>query len=223
MPNSKRQTSRPSDVPAALWGAIVKAASTYGVPAATLAGIWRIESGSTYPNPAVNKLGYGGLLGTTDWNGSTQSQANLSASILARLLRQNKGNMARALSEYSGGGYTSVPGGGNPSSGGPGGDVINQSSQAAAQSTRTAQAPPARPRQHVGPQIPTGPLPAEGSSDFGPQTSQNQEGAFGLTPYQVADVWSQMAGQQFASPETRQLANNASDLVDNVPDLLQGP
>jgi hypothetical protein len=63
----------------------------------------------------------------------------------------------------------------------------------------------------------------EAAFGFGAQTSQDQEGAFGLTPYQVADVWQQMAGTQFASPETRQLANNAADLINNVPNLLAGP
>lgn len=63
----------------------------------------------------------------------------------------------------------------------------------------------------------------ETPSGFGAQTSFNQEGAFGLTPYQVVDVWQQLANQQSASPETRMLANNAADLVNNVPQLLQGP
>ena len=35
-----------------------------GVPADVLTGIWRIESGSSYPNPYVNSIGYGGLFGT---------------------------------------------------------------------------------------------------------------------------------------------------------------
>lgn len=63
----------------------------------------------------------------------------------------------------------------------------------------------------------------EADQGFGAQTSFNQEGAFGLTPYQVVDVWQQLANQQTASPETRLIANNAADLVQNVPNILQGP
>lgn len=64
--------------------------------------------------------------------------------------------------------------------------------------------------------------PADESTGFGPEQSGQQEGAFGLNPYQVADVWQQLANQQFASPETRQIAGNAASLMSNVPDLLQG-
>lgn len=63
----------------------------------------------------------------------------------------------------------------------------------------------------------------EAAQGFGGQTSFDQEGASGLTPYQVVDVWQQLANQQSASPETRLLANNAASLVSNVPDLLKGP
>lgn len=80
------------------------------VTPAMLTGIWRIESGSSFPNPYVNSSGYGGLFGTTLWNGSTQAQANLAASILARLIRDHNGDLAAALSAYSGGGYSSLPG-----------------------------------------------------------------------------------------------------------------
>jgi hypothetical protein len=97
-------------VPSDLLAAINASAQRYKVPSDLLVGIWRIESGSSYPNPFVNSSGYGGLFGTTDWNGSTQSQADLSASILARLLKENNGSVSQALSQYSGGGYTSVPG-----------------------------------------------------------------------------------------------------------------
>lgn len=117
-----------SGLPPELGAAIEHAAHTYGVPASTLAGIWRIESGRTYPNPAVNSSGYGGLFGTTKWNASTQEQANYAASILHHLLQTHGGNMAAALHAYSGGGYTSVPGGGGGWSagvrGGPGGHQI---------------------------------------------------------------------------------------------------
>lgn len=98
----------------ALDAAINQAAATYNVPADLLAGIWRIESGSTYPNPAVNSSGYGGLFGTTQPYATTQVQANLAASILHNGLVQAKGNVSQALSYYNSGklsgGYTSVPG-----------------------------------------------------------------------------------------------------------------
>ena len=97
-------------VPAPLWEAIVQASGQYHVPADLLVGIWRVESGSHYPNPYVNSSGYGGLFGTHNWSGSTQSQANEAASILANLLQRSGGNVSQALSSYSGGGYTSVPG-----------------------------------------------------------------------------------------------------------------
>jgi hypothetical protein len=99
-------------LPPELGSAIQEAAHRYGVPAETLAGIWRIESGSTFPNPAVNSSGYGGLFGTTKWNASTQEQANFAAQTLSHLLSTHGGNMAAALHAYSGGGYTSVPGAG---------------------------------------------------------------------------------------------------------------
>lgn len=105
-------------VPASLEQAIQRASATYGVPHDLLEGIWRVESGSTYPNPAVNSLGYGGLFGTHDAFGPTQEQANLSASILASDIRMAGGSIAGGLSFYSGGGgsvppsrgYSSVPG-----------------------------------------------------------------------------------------------------------------
>lgn len=102
--------SNVTPVPQPLEQAIQQASSTYGVPPDLEEGIWRIESKSTFPNPYVNSSGYGGLFGTTDAYGPTQEQANLSASILSNLLRSTGGNVGQALSDYSGGGYTSVPG-----------------------------------------------------------------------------------------------------------------
>lgn len=108
-----------SQAPLQLEQAIKNAAEQYdpqqpGALADLLTGIWREESGSTYPNPAVNSSGYGGLFGTTDAFGSTQEQADLAGSILAEGLRQSGGNVAEALSYYNSGslqgGYTSVPG-----------------------------------------------------------------------------------------------------------------
>ena len=103
--------ARYSEPPPILETAIESAAAQYQIPDGVniLTGIWRIESGSTYPNPYVNSIGYGGLFGTKDWNGPPGEQANLAASILARLYRQY-GNMSEALYHYSGGGYSSVPG-----------------------------------------------------------------------------------------------------------------
>lgn len=109
----KRYTGSP---PPALRSAIASASATYGVPADVLTGIWRVESASTYPNPAVNSSGYGGLFGTSFSSAaaagaaSAQEQANTAASILASLLVRNKGDLGRSLSSYSGGGYTTVPG-----------------------------------------------------------------------------------------------------------------
>lgn len=104
----------PTRVPIALLRAILVAAHKYHVPPDLLAGIWREESGSTYPNPAVNSSGYGGLFGTHDYNGTTQAQADLAASILRAGLIKSHGNIPEALSYYNSGrlqgGYTSVPG-----------------------------------------------------------------------------------------------------------------
>lgn len=108
-PPPPSSSGRPADVPVALWGEIVKAATKNGVTPQVLAGIWRVESGSTYPNAAVNSSGYGGLFGTTKWNASTAEQADYAASILRNLITQ-KGNLHDALLAYSGNGYSTVPG-----------------------------------------------------------------------------------------------------------------
>lgn len=114
VPAASQPTTPATAVPPDLWTAIVKASRNYDVPADLLAGIWRIESGSTYPNPAVNSSGYGGLFGTTNGLASTQDQANEAASVLANGLRASGGNVSQALSYYNSGklvgGYTSVPG-----------------------------------------------------------------------------------------------------------------
>lgn len=117
-----------STLPAPLATAIDKASAAYKVPKDLLVGIWQIESGSSYPNPYANGLGYGGEFGTrvTAPFGSAsdvkrvveppvQQQANTAASILANLLRRFGGSVPQALSAYSGGGYTSVPGETSPS------------------------------------------------------------------------------------------------------------
>lgn len=88
-------------VPSELLTAVDQAGSRYGVNPSLLIGIWRKESGSTFPNPYVNSSGYGGLFGTQDWQGSTQEQANLAASILAAGYKQGRGNTSAALSYYN--------------------------------------------------------------------------------------------------------------------------
>jgi hypothetical protein len=90
--------------------AISRAAGGAGVPFAVLVGIWRIESGSTFPNPAVNSSGYGGLFGTRNWSASTQAQADEAASILATGLQRAGGNIAGALAYYNTGDATSSAG-----------------------------------------------------------------------------------------------------------------
>lgn len=110
MASATSKTTPLSQPPPPLAQAIQNASKTFNVPPDILTGIWRVESASTYPNPAVNSSGYGGLFGTTNWNASTQDQANLAAYILSQSLKNANGNIAQALSTYSGGGYTSVPG-----------------------------------------------------------------------------------------------------------------
>lgn len=100
--------------PPVLAAAIANAANRYKVPPDLLVGIWREESGGTFPNPAVNPSGYGGLFGTPNWNAPTQDQANYAAQVLHNGLTASQGNVAQALSYYNSGrlsgGYTSVPG-----------------------------------------------------------------------------------------------------------------
>lgn len=90
-----------SGLPPELATAIQSAASQYGVPASALVGIWKKESGATFPNPYVNKQGYGGLFGTTNWNASTQAQADEAAKVLADGLSQSQGDLTGALSYYN--------------------------------------------------------------------------------------------------------------------------
>lgn len=95
--------------PPDLAAAIQNASAQYGVPVDILTGVWMIEAGGAYPNAYVNSSGYGGLFGTTDWNGPVQEQANYAASILSGWYRK-LGSWPAALSKYSGGAYSSVPG-----------------------------------------------------------------------------------------------------------------
>jgi len=97
-------------LPGELASAIGSAAKSYGVDPAVLTGIWRRESGSTFPNPYKNSLGYGGLFGTKMWNAPTQQQANFAASTLANLIKSHGGSLAKALLAYSGNSYSSVYG-----------------------------------------------------------------------------------------------------------------
>lgn len=115
MPSSTASKTPKQTIPQPLAQAIYSSALKYGVSADYLTGIWRIESGSTYPNPAVNSSGYGGLFGTRNWNATTQAQADTAASVLAAGLKASGGNYPGALHYYStgkvsgSGGYTSVP------------------------------------------------------------------------------------------------------------------
>ena len=92
-----------------LAAAISQAAAEYNVPAPLLVGIWADESGSSYPNPAVNSEGYGGLFGlssgslggTSPAAASTQAQADAAAQVLARGFQQADGSVAGALSYYT--------------------------------------------------------------------------------------------------------------------------
>lgn len=121
------QTSTLKTPPPQLRDAIENAAAKFHVPADLLAGIWRVESASSYPNPYGLANGYGGLFGTSNWAAGpkievnpnlfttktptpTQDQADTAASVLAGSLRSNSYDIASALHTYSGGGYTSVPG-----------------------------------------------------------------------------------------------------------------
>lgn len=115
--------SLPQGIPPELAQAIQNSANKYNVPPDLLVGIWHIETGSTFPNPYANGLGYGGEFGTavTAPFGTAhdvkrivepplQQQADTSASILANLLNKYNGDISQALLSYSGGGYSSVPG-----------------------------------------------------------------------------------------------------------------
>jgi hypothetical protein len=117
--------------PPELQNAINSSSQKYGVPVDILTGVWARESGSSFPNNFVNSSGYGGLFGTTNWNGSTQSQSDYSASILAHLY-STYGNWASAIYHYSGGAYSSVAGQTTP-----GGSVIGGSSTSSNSSTST--------------------------------------------------------------------------------------
>lgn len=120
-------------LPTELLSAINTAASQYGVDPNYLIRIWAWESGSTFPNPAVNSSNYGGLFGLgqgTDYgagpvnNYDTSSsgilnQAQSAAAELARLMQQNGGSVYNAMLAYSGGSTNEasfVSGGNNPAS-----------------------------------------------------------------------------------------------------------
>jgi hypothetical protein len=91
-----------TSVPPELATSIARSSQQYGVPQDILTGVWRIESGSTFPNPAVNSSGYGGLFGTKEWNAPTQQQSDLAASTLA-YWQQRTGSWDTALHYYSSG------------------------------------------------------------------------------------------------------------------------
>jgi murein DD-endopeptidase MepM/ murein hydrolase activator NlpD len=104
--------------PPALQTAINNAAAEYGVNPEWLTRIWQFESGGTFPNPAVNSIGCGGLFGLCTGSSSvdpasgapinllstatTQAQANAAAYTLARLLN-SFGDIYDAMIAYTGG------------------------------------------------------------------------------------------------------------------------
>ena len=99
---------------------------------------------------------------------------------------------------------------------------LDDTSGYAVQKATASRQPRSRRAPQLGREPNYGPVDEQAAQGFGGQTSFDQEGAFGLSPYQVADVWQQLATAQFASPETRTIASNAASLMSNVPDLLQG-
>lgn len=180
--------------PAPLLAAIRQAVKGTPVTVATMVGIWRIESASTFPNPAVNKEGYGGLFGTTDWNGSTQAQAKLAVSILANLI-QTRGSLPSALLAYSGGGYSSVDGSGGSTQANAGGPPGTPTAN-----TGTP-APPADT------QIPTVVPPPQGV--FSPDVELPGTQQYTLGQPVVSDLWRQVNQGSFVSPEALMLGQNA--------------
>lgn len=109
--------------PAPLASVIRSSATRFGVPSDLLAGIWRVETNRTYPNPFANGLGYGGEFGTAvtaPFGGAhdirriveppLQQQADTAARVLRSTLQASGGDIASALYAYSGHGYTQVPG-----------------------------------------------------------------------------------------------------------------
>lgn len=105
-------------VPAQLQTAINNAAAKYGLKPEWLVRIWEIESGNTFPNPAVNSIGCGGLFGLCVGSSAidpqtgaainlyatntTQAQADAAAYTLSRLINEF-GSIYDAMIAYSGG------------------------------------------------------------------------------------------------------------------------
>lgn len=196
------------NVPQPLWQAIQKAASKYGVDPTILVGIWRIESASTFPNPAVNGKGYGGLFGTTLWNGSTQAQANLSASILANLIH-TRGSLSAALLAYSGGGYSSVSAEGGPAKAGAPATIRQAHTEAPApQKTPAAQQAPQAP-QPVAQFDTTAQMPSAPPDVAYTHPLVNPPGA-GPVYETGPSLWQQIIAQPGVSQDTLAYAQNAS-------------
>lgn len=194
--------------PPELVAAITKAVKGTGISVGTMVGIWRIESASTYPNPAVNEEGYGGLFGTTDWNGSTQAQANLAVSILARLVRTNQGSLSKALLSYSGGGYSSVDGGGGTTPANTGG-----SSPTVQPTPAPTPAPPAAPQAQFIPPTDTSTSTLEPPNlQVQPEPDVELPGSQSYTigqPNVVQSLWSQVNQGSFVSPDAALMLQNA--------------
>lgn len=194
--------------PPQLLAAIQKAVKGTPVSVATMVGIWRIESASTYPNPAVNSIGYGGLFGTKDWNGSTQAQADLAVSILARLIRTNQNSLPKALLAYSGGGYSSVDGSGGTTTANTGG-----SGSTAPQPTPAPTPTPAPAAQFIPPaNTSTSPLePPNLQAQPGPDVELPGSQSYTIgQPHLVQSLWSQVNQGSFVSPDAALMLQNAS-------------
>lgn len=105
-------------VPNALYNMMITASADQGVPVPVLVQIWAIESGGTYPNPAVNPQGYGGLFGLgqgqyyggigpiNNYDTSEDSELNqceAAAQDLATLVNQAGGDVFAAMQRYDDG------------------------------------------------------------------------------------------------------------------------
>lgn len=192
--------------PPELVAAIQKAVKGTGISVGTMVGIWRIESASTYPNPAKNGLGYGGLFGTTLWDGSTQAQADLAVSILNHWYVYYGGDMAKALSKYSGGGgIVPAPKGYDHVDGSGGTTGANVGSAPQGGDTSTPPTPTPAPAASE-PQF----IPPTSASPFQPDVELPGSQSYTIgQPHIVQSLWSQVNQGSFVSPEAQMLGDNA--------------
>lgn len=148
---------------------MVKAGNRFNVPPEILASIWRGESGSSFPNPYANGLGYGGLFGTSvvaPFGAASQvsyfpnigqgaaalAEAYQAAEVFHNALVQTGGNIWEANSIYAVGntsqassdhGHAGLPTGTVPGYGGQGGYTTVPVSSPTGGGSLTA--PPPRP------------------------------------------------------------------------------